>query len=91
MSCVNVVVKNPKKLRGVWGRVSAPQAVSEGRLTNPPLFSILRLAQSVKVQGFNWESHGLHELLWLLENARIPKYSYLQALLNKTHATVLCT
>ena len=35
MCCVNIVVKNSKQLRGGGGRVSAPQAVSEGRLGNP--------------------------------------------------------
>ena len=51
------MAKNPK-LKGVWERISALQAVSERRLRkfHFPLFSILRLPQDVKVQGFNYRS-----------------------------------
>ena len=48
-----------------------------------PSFSILTLAQGVKVQGFNYRSLRPHKFLWLPKNVRTPKYSYLQALLVK--------
>ena len=53
----SMMVKS-SRLKGVWGRMSAPQAISERSLRNfhfPP-FSILRLAEDVKVQGFNYRS-----------------------------------
>ena len=51
------MAKSPK-LKGVWERITAPQAVSERRLRkfHFPAFSILRLAQDVKVQGFDYRS-----------------------------------
>ena len=73
------------KQKGVWGRISAPQVVSERTLRKFHFFpfSILRLAQDVKVQGFNYRSLSLQKFLWFPKNVRIPKYSYLQALLVK--------
>ena len=58
------MAKNPK-LKGVWERISALQAVSERRLRKfhfPP-FSILGLAQDVKVHGFNYKSLRPVEIL----------------------------
>ena len=45
---------NPR-LKRIWVRISAPQVVLEERLWkfNFLYFSILRLAQDVKLQGFN--------------------------------------
>ena len=56
--------KNPK-LKGVWERISASQAVSERRLRKFHFspFSILRLGQVVKVQGFNYRSLRPAEIL----------------------------
>ena len=45
-----------------------------------PPFSILRLAQGVKGQGFNYRSIKPAEIL-VTSHVRIPKYSYLQALI----------
>ena len=58
------MVKSPG-LKGEWGEISTPQAVSEERLRkfHFPLFSILRLAQDVKVHGFNYVSLRTAEIL----------------------------
>ena len=46
------------RLQRVWGRISKPQAASERKLKNFKFLHslFLRLAQGVKVQGFNYRS-----------------------------------
>ena len=60
----SLMAKNPK-LKGVWEKISTLQAVSERRFRKfhfPP-FSILRLPQDVKVQGFNYRSLSPPDIL----------------------------
>ena len=58
------MVKSPR-LKGLWERKSTPKAVSERRLRkfHFPTFFILRLAQDVKMQGFNYRNPRPAEIL----------------------------
>ena len=78
------MVNNPR-LIGMWARISAPKAVSYWRLRHFhfPLFSTLRFAQGLKVQGFNYRSLKPAEFLVASKECRTSKYSYFQALLVK--------
>ena len=81
------MVKYPtdKKI-GVWGRISAPQVDSGERDLGNSTFPILHLeiSSGCESAGFQLGALGLQKFLRLPKNVRIPKYSYLQALLEKT-------
>ena len=80
------MVKYPTDKKGVWGRISAPQVVSGERLRkfHFPLSLIhLEISSGCESAGFQLGALGLQKFLWLPKNVRIPKYSYLQALLEK--------
>ena len=72
------MAKSPK-LKGVWERISAPQAVSERRLRKFHFLpiSMWRLAQDVKVKGFNYRSLRPAEILVASKECQNPKYSYI--------------
>ena len=79
------MVKNP---RAVW-RISVPQVITEERRTYiGNSFPILHLEFSSghESAGFQLGALALQKFLWFPKNVRIPKYSYLLALLEK-HAT----